>query len=228
MAVYSFRNVIFVLENRVLFRRVDRAIPERFIIVTDKCVVEMPTCEDCSDTENSEWNEHHQWRLMRITMVMVMTVIIIVGMRFVMMHFGTRAVECHIDQAPRVEAGQQRRDNTEPEGKLSEWNAVHASRIGRFNDRVFREEAGEAPNVRHTETDNRNRTDHHRAIGERHILGEAAHVSHILLVVRAMNNRTSTEEEQRLEEGVREQVEHRCLIGADACGKEHVTKLRTG
>src|SRR3546814_7124946 len=47
-------------------------------------------------------------------------------------------------------------------------------------------------------------------------------------VVHRMDDRTSPEEQQCLEEGVREQVEHRGAIGARARSEEHVAELRTG
>jgi hypothetical protein len=48
-------------------------------------------------------------------------------------------------------------------------------------------------------------------------LAQAAHVAaHVLLVVHAVDDRAGAQEQQRLEEGVGEQVEHAGLIGADA------------
>ncbi len=43
-----------------------------------------------------------------------------------------------------------------------------------------------------------------------------------------VDHRTGAEEQQRLEEGVGEQVEHGGLIGPNAGGKEHIAQLRTG
>ena len=45
-------------------------------------------------------------------------------------------------------------------------------------------------------------------------------------MVHRMDDRARTEEQHRLEEGVREKVEHRSGIHADAGGHEHVAKLR--
>src|SRR3546814_6846745 len=60
------------------------------------------------------------------------------------------------------------------------------------------------------------------------MLPERAIIAHVLLVVHRVDDRAGTEEQQRLEEGVREQVEHRRAIGADTRREEHVDELRTG
>ncbi len=57
---------------------------------------------------------------------------------------------------------------------------------------------------------------------------KAAHVAHVLLAIDGMDDRAGAEEEQRLEEGVREEVEDRRAIGADAERHEHVAELRAG
>lgn len=45
--------------------------------------------------------------------------------------------------------------------------------------------------------------------GDGHLFPEAAHLPDVLLVVHSKNDRTGREEEEALEEGVREEVEHR-------------------
>ena len=63
----------------------------------------------------------------------------------------------------------------------------------------------------------------------RHVLGKTAHLPNILLVMQRVNHRTGTEEEQCLEECVREQVEHRrsaVRVGSEANCHDHVAELR--
>ncbi len=47
-------------------------------------------------------------------------------------------------------------------------------------------------------------------------------------MVHGVDHGAGAEEQQGLEEGVREQVEHRRAIGADARREEHVAELRAG
>ena len=75
--------------------------------------------------------------------------------------------------------------------------------------------------------------------GDRHLLAQTAHVEHILRVdfviagvqhamLHAVNDRAGAKEEQRLEEGVCDQVEDRRDIRADAQRGDHEAKLRDG
>ena len=56
---------------------------------------------------------------------------------------------------------------------------------------------------------------------------QAAIITHILFMVHRVDDRTSAEEQQRLEKGMREQMEHGRAIGAGSGCKEHVSQLRT-
>src|SRR6185436_12373530 len=77
------------------------------------------------------------------------------------------------------------------------------------------------------ETGKRKAADKESPEGDRHLILQAAHVEHILRIyfviagvqdsmLHAMNNRTRTEEEQRLEEGMCDQMKNRCNICADS------------
>ena len=68
----------------------------------------------------------------------------------------------------------------------------------------------------------------HGPEGERNLLPQAAHMAHILLTRERVNHRARAEEEQRLEERVRADVEDGRLVGARATGHEHIAKLRNG
>ncbi len=98
----------------------------------------------------------------------------------------------------------------------------------RLDDGVLGIEAGEAGEVRDAEAGQRQRADQHQRPGVRQLGPQAAHFAHVLLVMHGVDHRAGAEEQQRLEEGVREQVEDAGLIGADAAGDEHVAELRAG
>ena len=74
----------------------------------------------------------------------------------------------------------------------------------------------------------RQRSHGHQREGDRDMATQAAIEAHVLFMVHGMDDRAGAEEQQRLEKGVGEQVEHRRAIGPRAGGKEHVAELRTG
>ena len=57
---------------------------------------------------------------------------------------------------------------------------------------------------------------------------EAAHLAHVLLVMHRDDDRAGAKEQQRLEEGVGEEMEDAERIAADAERDEHVAELRAG
>ena len=100
---------------------------------------------------------------------------------------------------------------------------------GRLDDGVLRIEAGEAKvQAGNAEASDGQGADGHDRIGHRQVAPEATHAPHVLLVVHAVNDRAGAQEQEGLEEGVGEEVEHGRLVGADAGGEEHVAELRTG
>jgi len=51
------------------------------------------------------------------------------------------------------------------------------------------------------------------------------HLAHVLFVMQRVNHRARAQEQQRLEEGMRKEMEHGRAIGRDAGGHEHVAEL---
>ncbi len=72
------------------------------------------------------------------------------------------------------------------------------------------------------------RADQERPEGDRHLGAQAAHLADVLLAAHAVDHAAGAEEQQRLEEGVRHQVEDRRRERADADGEEHVAELADG
>ena len=65
----------------------------------------------------------------------------------------------------------------------------------------------------------------HGPEGDGDALAQAAHVAHVLLAGEGVDDGAGGEEEQRLEEGVGQEMEDAGRVGADAAGQEHVAEL---
>ena len=92
---------------------------------------------------------------------------------------------------------------------------------GRRDDRVLREEAGER-----RDADERERAREEAPLRERHHPPEPAHLPDVLLARERVDREARRHEEQRLEEGVRHEVEHPVRVAADPDADEHVADLR--
>ncbi len=68
--------------------------------------------------------------------------------------------------------------------------------------------------------------DEEREVRSRHDLLEATHPPDVLLAVQMMDDEARRHEQQRLEEGVCHEVEHRVPVRADPRRHEHVADLR--
>ena len=94
----------------------------------------------------------------------------------------------------------------------------------REEDRILREETGQAGTTCESK-----RAEGERRSRDAHRLREAAHFPDVLLVVQRVDDRACAEEEQRLEECVRPQMEHRRAafdVRREARSHDHVAELR--
>ena len=124
--------------------------------------------------------------------------------------------EGHPVEPEHVEGGERRRHRADAPHVLP----VAADPVGRPQDLVLREEAGEGRDPR-----DRDAADEHREVRRGQLRLEAAHVPHVLLARHRVDDRARAEEEERLEEGVGEDVEDPGAEGAHAAGQEHVAEL---
>ena len=118
----------------------------------------------------------------------------------------------------RVEAGEERAD--EP-GGVERRAERRVQRERRGDDAVLRPEASED-----RDAGERERADEEREVRPRHDRSQPAHLADVLLAAQVMDDEASAHEQQRLEEGVRHQVEDRVAVRADAGREEHVADLR--
>ncbi len=130
----------------------------------------------------------------------------------------TPVAEEHVAHLPRhVERRQQRAAHQHIKGPVPQVPVLR-----RFQNAVLRPEAGE----QQRKTTKRQHAHRIRNKGQRHIALQSAHPAHVLFLVAAVDHRTRAHKEQRLEERVRNQVEHAHRHAAHAQARHHVTQLR--
>ena len=127
----------------------------------------------------------------------------------------------HVQQAKAVETGDDHAQQHRKVTVILHPATMFGGDFCRIDNRVLGIEAGEE---RHP--DQRQRADPHRDPGDRHVLAQTAHAAHVLLVMQGDDHRTGAEEQQRLEEGVRHQVEDCRRIRRYAERDRHVAQLR--
>ena len=126
-------------------------------------------------------------------------------------------VEDGVVEPERVRAGQ--KDAEKPGDEEDPAERALLGERGR-EDRVLRPEAGER-----RQPDEGERPDQERDMRSRECVLQAAHPPHVLLVREVVDDDARREEEQRLEERVRQQVEDREAVRADPGAEEHVADL---
>jgi hypothetical protein len=155
------------------------------------------TADDGQQSENRERSGHDPRRLMEV--------------RLDIFAPPERPEECHRHEARHVVRGHERGPESEEPG-----DEVHGigstTHKGQREDLILGEEPRQGRHARNGHRGNR-----HQCKGPRHLAAKPPHVAHVLRVivtvgmvqplVHRMNDGTGTEEEQCLEEGVRDQVE---------------------
>jgi hypothetical protein len=159
--------------------------------------------DDRQEREDHERQRHHRRRLVQV-------VARVLG-------DAALAEERHEEEAPGVVRGEQRDDEADD---AEHRHRVRARRERAPEDLVLAEEARERPDARE-----RQDADRHGGERDRHLAPEAAHALHVLLAAEPVDDAAGAEEEERLEERVRHEVEDRRPGDADAERQEHVAEL---
>ena len=118
--------------------------------------------------------------------------------------------------------GVQRRDEYAPQHAKIRITRAEAMRHRHgVYQRVLGKESSRA-----RESDQRKATHEGRPKCDRQVLAQPAHLSHVLLMVHGHDDRPRGQEQQRLEEGMRHQMEDAGAVGRHAERHRHVTQLR--
>ena len=178
--------------------------------------------EDRRDGKQDQRDRHDPGRLVRVVAVPMVVVAVIMPVIVVPMRRrlpeALLAVERVEDQPEAVQRGHER---AREHAQVRERPARHRGQVRRLDDQVLGEEAGERRERRVRE-----RADQRHRVGDRHVLPQAAHPAHVLLVMERDDHRAGGEEERRLEERVGVEVEDRRRIGRGAERDRHVAELR--
>ena len=158
-----------------------------------------------------------------VTMVIaVVRVTVMVGMA-VPLAKARLAKEGHDHHARHIDGSDQRRQGGDHPEELAPAVGQRRSRPGLPEDLILAEETGEK-----REATDRQPPGHHRGKGDRHILLQSAHPADVLFFVHSVNDGTRAEKEERLEEGVSDDVKDTGSDRPDSAGEEHITELGDG
>ena len=185
---------------------IDGGAPEQRLVMADELVREEHSGEKRPGGQDVKRPDHHRRAVMHPRQGFAR------GARL--------AMEGHEHQPPGIESGKEGGYEQQPEGEGSHRSVGGE---GRLDDGVLGIVAGGKGKACQ-----RQGAHQHEEPGLFQIGEQPAHAAHVLLVAHGVNDRTGAEEQQGLEEGVGEQVEHAHAIGPHAHGHEHVAKLRAG
>ena len=127
------------------------------------------------------------------------------------------AVEHH-EQQP--EAVQRRHEDPQQHAPVGVSRAGRGGEMHRLDQRVLGIEPGESG-----ESDQGQRPDHRRPVGDRHVLAQPAHPADVLLVMQRDDHRSCRQKQQRLEERVGHQVKDAGGVRRGSQRHGHVAEL---